>query len=89
MIPSLGSQANPNLSSGEGGMPIGWFLPLVVAGLTVAALLPVVTIGCLGAENNTSRLLRDRSELVLAVVADRVAAPSTGCQPKSTTWLTP
>ena len=59
---------------GEGGLPIAWLLPLVLAALVLAAVLPVMLLGYFGARDNTSRLLRDRSELVLDVVVERVAA---------------
>jgi HAMP domain-containing protein len=64
----------PAPTSGESGMPIAWFLPLVLAGLVLGAVLPVVLLGYLGARDNTSRLLRDRAELLLDVVVDRLAA---------------
>jgi adenylate cyclase len=59
---------------GEGGTPIIWLLPLVLAGLVLGTVVPVVLLGYLGARENTTGLLRDRGELVLDVVVDRVAA---------------
>lgn len=58
----------------ERGMPIAWLLPLVLTVLVLAAVVPVVLLGYLGARDNTDRLMRDRSELLLDVVVDRVAA---------------
>ena len=58
----------------ESGMPIAWLLPLVLTVLVLAAVVPVVLLGYLGARDNTDRLMRDRGELVLDVVVDRVAA---------------
>jgi hypothetical protein len=57
----------------EGGTPLAWLLSLVLAALVLATVVPVVLLGYLGAQDNTSRLLRDRSELVLDVVIDRIA----------------
>lgn len=55
-------------------MPIAWLLPLVLTVLVLAAVLPVVLLGYFGARDNTDRLMRDRSELILDIVVDRVAA---------------
>jgi hypothetical protein len=60
-------------------MPIAWLLPLVLAGLVLVAIVPVVLLGYYGARDNTGRLLRDRSELVLDSVVDRIAATSALC----------
>jgi len=58
----------------EGGMPIAWLLSLVLIGLVLVAVLPVVLLGYFGARENTGRLMRDRSELVLDVVVQRITA---------------
>lgn len=53
-------------------MPISRLLPLVLCGLVLLAVAPVLTLGYLGARDNTSRLLRDRSELLLDEVEGRI-----------------
>ncbi|NDV86334.1 hypothetical protein GTW51_06425 [Aurantimonas aggregata] len=56
-----GNEAPP----AERGMPIAWLLPLMLTVLVMVAVVPVVLLGYLGARDNTDRLMRDRSELVL------------------------
>ena len=74
-MPPLDRQAsNRKITSGEGGLPIAWLLPLVLAGLVLVTVIPVMLLGFFGARDNTNRLLRDRSELVLDSVVGRVAA---------------
>ncbi|MER9648679.1 adenylate/guanylate cyclase domain-containing protein [Mesorhizobium sp. M0199] len=58
----------------ERGLPIAWLLPLVLTGLVLVAVIPVLLLGYLGARDNTDRLMRDRSELVLDVLVDRIKA---------------
>jgi adenylate cyclase len=72
--PREGQHHSPAVSPSEGGMPIAWLLPLVLTALVLVAVIPVALLGYLGARDNTDRLMRDRSELVLDVVVDRVAA---------------
>jgi adenylate cyclase len=64
----------PGGGSGEIGTPIVWLLPTILAILVLATVTPVVLLGYLGAEDNTRRLLRDRSELVLDAVIERIGA---------------
>jgi len=52
------------------GLPISWLLPLTLAGLVLLALGPVLVLGYPGARDNTSRLLRDRTELTLKAVVE-------------------
>jgi len=54
------------------GLPISRLLPLVLCGLVLLAAIPVLTLGYLGARDNTSRLLRDRSELLLDAVEAKI-----------------
>ncbi len=54
------------------GLPISRLLPLVLCALVLLAAAPVLTLGYLGARDNTSRLLRDRSELLLDEVEGRI-----------------
>lgn len=56
------------------GLPIARLLPLVLGGLVLLAVLPVLVLGYIGAADNTSRLLRDRSERTINDVVDRIAA---------------
>ncbi len=56
-----------------GGRPIARLLPLVLGGLVAFAVLPVLVLGYIGAEDNTSRLLRDRSEMIIDNVVYRVS----------------
>lgn len=56
----------------ERGLPIAWLLPLVLTGLVFAAVIPVLMLGYLGARDNTDRLMRDRSELILDLLVDRI-----------------
>ncbi|WP_375458587.1 hypothetical protein [uncultured Enterovirga sp.] len=60
-------------ASDEGGTPIAWLLPLILAGLVLATVVPVVLLGFFGAWDNTNRLLGERSELVLDLLVDRLA----------------
>lgn len=53
-------------------MPISRLLPLVLCALVLLAVAPVLTLGYLGARDNTSRLLRDRSELLLDEVEAKI-----------------
>ena len=66
------AQSRP-AGSGEGGTPIAWLLPLILAGLVLATVIPVVLLGFFGARDNTNRLLGERSELVLDILVDRLA----------------
>ena len=58
----------------ERGLPIAWLLPMVLTGLVLLAVIPVLLLGYLGARDNTDRLMRDRSELALDVLVDRIKA---------------
>lgn len=58
----------------ERGVPIAWLLPVALTVLVLAATVPVVLLGYLGASNNTDRLMRDRSELILDSVIDQIVA---------------
>lgn len=58
----------------EGGLPITWLLSLTLIGLVLTAVLPVVALGYYAARESTGRLLRDRSELVLDLVVERLSA---------------
>ena len=61
----------------EGGLPITWLLSLTLIGLVLTAVLPVVALGYYAARESTGRLLRDRSELVLDLVVERLGAHPT------------
>lgn len=52
------------------GVPIRLYLPLVLGALVLISVAPVVLLGWLGARDNTGRLLRDRTELVLDAIVD-------------------
>lgn len=56
------------------GRPIARLLPLILGGLVVLAVVPVLVLGYIGAKDNTSRLLRDRSEMAIDTVVYRIAA---------------
>lgn len=56
------------------GYPLARLLPAVLAALTAFAVLPVIALGYWGARDNTSRLLRDRSELTIQAAVDHVEA---------------
>ena len=58
----------------EGGLPITWLLSLTLIGLVLTAVLPVVALGYYAARESTGRLLRDRAELVLDLVVERLGA---------------
>lgn len=64
----------PRQSRNVGGRPIARLLPLVLGGLVVIAVLPVLILGYIGAEDNTSRLLRDRNEMIINNVVYRISA---------------
>ena len=64
-LPSAKADALAPAGACEGGLPIAWLLSLVLIGLVLVAVLPVVLLGYFGARENTGRLMRDRSELVL------------------------
>jgi len=55
-------------------MPIRVYLPLVLGGLVVLGMLPVIALGFFAARDNTSRLLRDKTELVADSLVERIAA---------------
>ena len=57
-----------------GGSPIARLLPLALGGLVLLACLPVLVLGYIGADDNTSRLLRDRSEMAIDHVVYRISA---------------
>ena len=59
-------------NGGDRGIPISRLLPLVLGVLVLLAATPVLTLGYLGARDNTSRLLRDRSELLLDAVEAKI-----------------
>lgn len=54
------------------GLPISLLLPLVLVALVLVTVVPVLAMGYFGARENTSRLLRDRSELALDAVETKV-----------------
>ncbi|MDQ4061434.1 MAG: adenylate/guanylate cyclase domain-containing protein [Pseudomonadota bacterium] len=56
------------------GIPITRLLPPAFAALVVVTVLPVLVLGFLGARDNTYRLLRDRNELTIDGLTERVAA---------------
>lgn len=71
--------APPTDSSGDAppspirrDIPVVWLLPLIFGGIVVLAVLPVMIGGYLGARDNTSRLLRDQAELMVAATVDHV-----------------
>lgn len=61
-------------SRGLGGSPIARLLPLVLVGLVLLAVLPVLVLGYMVAQDNTGRLLRDRSEMTIDNVVNRITA---------------
>ena len=75
--PHGGATPAPNTASrrlsGETGMPIALLLPLVLIVLVMASVVPVVMLGYLGASDNTERLMRDRSELILDTIIDQIS----------------
>ncbi len=58
----------------ERGMPIARLLPLVLGALVLFASAPVLVLGYLAAEDNTSRLLRDRTEIIVDDVVKQLDA---------------
>jgi len=75
--PHGGATPPPNKASRrlsrETGMPIALLLPLVLIVLVLASVVPVVMLGYLGASDNTERLMRDRSELILDTIVDQIS----------------
>lgn len=53
-------------------IPISVFLPLLLGGFIVLAVVPTALLGFYGARDNTGRLLRDRSELIVDGVVERI-----------------
>lgn len=49
--------------------PIGRLLPLVLCGLVLASTTPVILLGSIATRDVSSRLLRDRSDLLIEAVA--------------------
>jgi adenylate cyclase len=55
-------------------LPIRWFLPLMLGGLVLIAVLPVMAVSFLAIRDNTSRLLRDVTELAIEALVERIQA---------------
>ncbi|WP_170984424.1 adenylate/guanylate cyclase domain-containing protein [Rhodoligotrophos defluvii] len=56
------------------GWPIGRLLPLVLGALIIAAVVPVIVTGSIGARDISSRLLRERNDLLIEAVVTPIEA---------------
>jgi class 3 adenylate cyclase len=51
---------------------IRWFLPLMLGGLVLIAVVPVMAVSFFAIRDNTGRLLRDKTEMVADTLVERI-----------------